>query len=146
MKPSQWAGQTRLLFFGFVSCPDVCPTTLSRLSRALKALPEEQRKNTTVFFVSVDPKRDTPEKLKAYTASFGSSVVGLTGKESVLRDLAKRYRTTFSYGEKDEHGNYNVSHSSAIYVFDSEGEIRLLLRSSLGTEAITHDLKMLAES
>jgi protein SCO1/2 len=143
---ADWAGQTRLLFFGFVSCPDICPTTLSRLSRALEKLPEEQRKQTTVLFVSVDPQRDTPEDLKAYTNSYGASFVGLTAREPALRDLAKRYRTTFSYGEKNEQGHYDVSHSNAIFVFDGQGESRLLLRGSMDPEAIAHDLSTLASS
>ncbi|EHJ04218.1 electron transport protein SCO1/SenC [Marinobacter manganoxydans MnI7-9] len=97
------------------------------------------------MFVSVDPKRDTPERLAKYVDFFGDNIVGLTGKEPQLRELAKRYRTTFGYDEPDRDGNYAVSHSSAIYVFDREGNPRLLMRPDLSREEIRHDLVALIQ-
>lgn len=139
-----YQGQVRLLFFGFTNCPDVCPTTMARLSQAIKAMPDELQDEVTPLFVSVDPQRDTPEKLGDYVSFFNDRTVGLTGDEAALRDLAKRYRTTFGYDEPDDRGNYNVSHSSAVYVFDGQGEARLLLRPDLSAEQITQDLTQLA--
>ncbi|AZT85803.1 SCO family protein [Marinobacter sp. NP-4(2019)] len=137
-------GQIRLLFFGFTSCPDVCPTTLQKLSQAIKAMPPELQSRTLALFVSVDPKRDTPERLASYVEFFGKRIVGLTGDEPELRELAKRYRTTFGYDEPDADGNYAVSHSSAVYVFDREGKARLLLRPELSADEIRQDLIALA--
>lgn len=141
-----YQGQVRLLFFGFTSCPDVCPATMAKLNQAIKAMPEDLQDQVTPLFVSVDPQRDTPEKLGEYVRFFGDHMVGLTGDEAGLRDLAKRYRTTFGYDEPDNKGNYNVSHSAAIYVFDGQGDARLLLRPELTREQITRDLTQLAAS
>lgn len=139
-------GQIRLLFFGFTNCPDVCPATMAQLNRAIEAMPEDLQADVTPLFVSVDPERDTPEKLEKYVSFFNDRTVGMTADEPALRNLAKRYRTTFGYDEPDERGNYNVSHSAAVYVFDGEGEARLLLRPGLTTEQMTEDLTQLARS
>lgn len=140
----QYQGQIRLLFFGFTSCPDVCPATLAKLNKAVRAMPEGLRSEVTPLFVSVDPQRDTPEDIAAYVSFFGEQTEGLTGDEPALRRLAKRYRTTFGYDAPDERGNYAVSHSSAVYVFDPEGKARLLFQSGLTAEQITQDLTRLA--
>lgn len=141
----EFAGQVRLVFFGFTSCPDVCPTALAQLQGAVRKMPEHLQEQVTILFVSVDPKRDTPEKLASYVNFFGGNIVGLTADEPTLRKLAKRYRTTFGYGEPDAAGNYDVSHSSAIYVFDHRGQVRLLLRPELPTDRIRDDLVALAQ-
>ena len=142
---SQTDGNIRLLFFGFTSCPDICPATLQKLSRAVKDLPEALRADTRIVFVSVDPQRDTPERIDSYVSFFSDRAIGLTGKEPALRELSKRYRTTFGYDEPDADGNYNVSHSGAVYVFDREGKARLLIRPELSVEEIRTDLVALAE-
>ena len=142
----QFDGKIRLLFFGFTSCPDICPTTLQKLNRATEGLPSGLQDDVLTLFVSVDPKRDSPEHLAAYVRFFGSGIVGLTGKEPQLRELAKRYRTTFGYEEPDENGNYAVSHSNAVYVFDRNGDARLLIRADLSAKAIRQDLIALART
>ncbi len=136
-------GQVRLLYFGFTSCPDVCPATLSTLSNGIKQMPKELQKNVTTFFISVDPERDTPERISSYVTFFGDRIVGLTGEEPALRKLAKRYRTTFGYEEPDAFGNYEVSHSAAVYVFDGAGSVRLLFRTDLTSRMISEDLTAL---
>jgi len=141
----QTDGNIRLLFFGFTSCPDICPATLQKLSRAVKDLPAEMRADTQIVFVSVDPQRDTPERIDSYVSFFSDRAIGLTGEEPALRELSKRYRTTFGYDEPDAEGNYNVSHSGAVYVFDREGKARLLIRPELSVEDIRTDLVALAE-
>ncbi|WP_243402339.1 SCO family protein [Tamilnaduibacter salinus] len=140
---SDYEGQVRAMFFGFTNCPDVCPTTMAELNKAVKAMPDDKQDDMTVLFVSVDPERDTPEKLAQYTNFFGDRIVGMTGPEASLRDLAKRYRTTFGYGEPNEEGNYDVSHSGAIYVFDEQGKARLLMRSDLTPEQMAADFEAL---
>lgn len=142
---AQTDGNIRLLFFGFTSCPDICPATLQKLSRAVKDLPTELREDTQIVFVSVDPQRDTPERIDSYVSFFSDRAIGLTGGEPALRELSKRYRTTFGYDEPDAEGNYNVSHSGAVYVFDREGKARLLIRPELSVEDIRTDLVALAE-
>ncbi len=138
-------GEIRMVFFGFTSCPDVCPATLQKLSRAVKDMPGELQQDTRIVFISVDPGRDTPERIESYVGFFSERAIGLTGEEKALRELSKRYRTTFGYDDPDEKGNYNVSHSGAVYVFDREGDARLLFRPDLSVEDIRADLVALAE-
>lgn len=143
---ADYSGEVRLLFFGYTSCPDACPTTLAYLHRTLQQVPASLRDRIRILFVSVDPRRDTPAKLGQYAHVFDSHIVGLTSNEATLRDFAKRYRTTFGYGEADAHGNYEVSHSNAVYIFDGQGRIRLLLQTDLPTEAAAQDLTRLAKA
>lgn len=132
-----------LLFFGFTSCPDVCPTTLMRLSKLMQQMPEPMQHRVRVVFVSVDPDRDNPEKLLAYTRHFNEDFIAATGTHAQLRQMARRYRTTFSYGEPDEKGDYEVSHSSGIYVFDDKGDARLLFRPDDSIQEMRADLMQL---
>ncbi len=138
-----FADQVVALFFGYTHCPDVCPPTLSRLAQAIKQLPEEQRDQVEVLFVSVDPERDTPEHLKEYTDYFGDQVTGVTGEIPQLRKLTKRYRTTFSHGQPDEDGHYTVSHGQAVYLFDRSGKVRLMVRDDMSVEQLAEDLEHL---
>ncbi|MEQ6885769.1 SCO family protein [Salicola sp. Rm-C-2C1-2] len=141
--PEDKTGQVRLLFFGFTNCPDICPATMARLQKAVDQMPEGMQDEVTLLFVSVDPKRDTPERIGQFVDFFGDNIVGLTSDEQTLRTLAKRYRTTFGYGKPDDDGNYAVSHSSAVYVFDGQGRARLLIRSDQSVPAISEDLETL---
>lgn len=138
----EYAGEVTVLFFGFTNCPDICPMTLQKFSQALQSM---DGADVRVLFVSVDPERDTRERLREYVSAFGDRFDGLRGPEPALRDLVKRYRATFGYGEPDEHGNYNVSHSSAAYIFDRDGEIRLLARQDASIDEIERDLTRLVQ-
>ncbi|EKF73906.1 hypothetical protein A11A3_11132 [Alcanivorax hongdengensis A-11-3] len=137
-------GKTVLLFFGYTHCPDYCPTTLMALSQALKALPEKTRRQVQVLFVSVDPKRDTPALLKQYTAYFSDQVMGLTGSHEQLDAITKRYRTAYGYGEPDADGNYSVSHGLAIYGFDSQGRVHLMMRNDERVARMAEDIATLS--
>lgn len=137
------AGTIRLMFFGYTHCPDICPITLGRIKAALSAFPPEERSAFRVLFVSVDPQRDTPERLREYTAYFGEQVIGMTGSQAQLQALSRRYRVTYGYGDKNESGFYEVSHSGGVFVFDREGRARLLFNQSIGPQAMAHDLRTL---
>jgi len=132
-----------VLFFGYTHCPDYCPMTLTLLAQAMNTLSEQEREQLRVLFVSVDPERDTPSLLKEYTAYFGPEVIGLTGTKDQLDDVTKRYRTAYGYGDKDEQGNYEVSHGLAMYGFDKSGQVRLLMRNDQPVEQVAEDLKAL---
>lgn len=143
---ADYKGEVRMLFFGYMSCPDACPTTLAYLHRTLQQVPAPLRERIRVLFVSVDPQRDTPEKLGQYARAFDPQFVGLTADEASLRALAKRYRTTFGYGEADANGDYEVSHSNAVYVFDGQGHIKLLMQTDLPVSDVAQDLTRLAKA
>ncbi|MBI1394931.1 MAG: redoxin domain-containing protein [Betaproteobacteria bacterium] len=138
-----YRGKVALLYFGYTHCPDVCPTTLARLSQALSTMGSDADK-VRVLFVTVDPKRDTADLLKTYTDSFGPQFVGLrTDDLDRLKAFNKRYRVTFGYGKPDADGNYEVSHSSAVFIFDQQGKARLIAEATDDVPAIAHDLKQL---
>jgi protein SCO1 len=135
-------GKTVLLYFGYATCPDVCPTTLTTLSGALKRLGRAGQ-SVRVLFVSVDPRRDSPRKLRDYVAAFGPQFVGLTGTDDELTALAKRYRVAYRREAPDANGNYAVYHSSAVFVFDRSGRARLLVTPSEPDEQLARDLSAL---
>lgn len=135
-----------LLFFGYTHCPDVCPTTLARLSAALGELPEAQRDRIKVLFVSVDPARDDPQRLATYTDAFGAQFIGATAQPERLRQLASRYGSSFHHDPGNDDGHYLVTHGSNVLAFDREGSARLLIRPDDGVEEIAHDLRLLLAS
>jgi protein SCO1 len=137
-------GNVTLLFFGYMSCPDVCPTTMATLRSALAALAEAEREHVRVLFVSVDPERDDLPRLAAYASHYGPQFIGATTERERVRQLVARYGSAF----KAEHrhagsGHYLVTHGSHVYAFDRDGRARLLIRASDSVEAITHDLQRL---
>lgn len=140
---SAYADKVTVLFFGFTHCPDVCPATLAKYSQVLRAMDEDAADEVRVLFVSVDPERDTLDRLSQYVDAFGERFVGLRGEIPYLRDLTKRYRVTFGHGEPDDSGYYEVSHSSAAFVFDGDGELRLLTRPDDSIEDLRADLQRL---
>jgi protein SCO1/2 len=139
---ADYRGKVVLLFFGYTNCPDVCPTTLIKLSGALKRMGEAAQ-GVQVLFVTVDPKRDTLEVLHRYVRAFGTRITGLRGSEDELHALARRYRISYSYGKPDANGDYVVTHSSAVFVFDAAGKARLMVLPDTGEKAIANDLERL---
>ncbi|WP_148254269.1 SCO family protein [Aidingimonas lacisalsi] len=140
---SRYEGKPALVFFGWTNCPDVCPGTLRSIDKAIQSLPDGQQDEVNVLFISVDPERDTPRQLRSYTDGFGPQFIGLTGSQSQLSSLTKRLRATYGYGDSDEEGNYEVSHSMAIYGFDADGQARVMLESNRPTEDIAEDIERL---
>lgn len=137
-----YGDKIKLLYFGYTHCPDVCPLTLADIVAALRKI-GARPDAVQVLFVSVDPKRDTLPLLHQYAKAFGPWVVGLTGTQAQLKSLSKRYRVSYSYGKPDARGNYVVNHSAAIFVFDGENRVRLLMNHTNGKQAMAHDLKQL---
>lgn len=123
---ADFRGEIPLLYFGYTSCPDVCPLTLANVAKVLKRLGPDA-KPVRLLFVTVDPNRDTLPVLKQYTAAFGPQFVGLRGTADQLMALARRFRIAYSVTVKGS--DYEVSHSSALYAFDRTGAARLLIPS-----------------
>lgn len=136
-------GKYLFVYYGFTSCPDVCPATLGRLAAVISGLPPAARERVRVLFVSVDPQRDSVERLHQYVGYFGPQFIGLRGDTRALDMLTRRYRVTYAYGTPDPSGEYDVSHSSAVFVFDPEGRPRLILRDQDPVTAISGDLQQL---
>lgn len=144
---SAFRGKTTLVYFGYTHCPDVCPETMARLMQVLGKLPADDAKQVRILFISVDPARDTPQALHEYVAAFDAEHIrGLTGTDAQVESLAKRYRVAYQMEKRDPNGSYEVTHSSAVYVFDREGHARLLATSNDTPDAIAHDLRRVIES
>ena len=122
-------GKTALVYFGYTHCPDVCPETMARLMQVLGKLPA-----------------DTPQALHEYVTAFDAEHIrGLTGTDAQVESLAKRYRVAYQMEKRDPNGNYEVTHSSAVYIFDRDGHARLLATSTDTPDAIAHDLRRVIE-
>lgn len=136
-------GKTVLVFFGYASCPDICPTTMAELSILKKSLTVQQQNNLQIVFISVDSHRDTPEILQAYVDAFDSGAIGLTGSTNQIAEIAKRYRVAYQI-EKPKPGananNYEVMHAQGIYIFDEKGKARLLASNAENTELLKEKL------
>jgi len=141
-----FAGGPVAMYFGFTHCPDICPTTLARLVAATRRLPGDLHDDLQLGFVSVDPGRDDPRRLSAYTDAFSDRMTGLTGSQEQLRALTRRYRITYGYDEPNADGDYEVSHSSAVFVFDGDGNPRLMLLDRLSVGEMAHDLALLLDA
>ncbi|MEW9571081.1 SCO family protein [Rhodanobacter sp. Si-c] len=139
---ADYRGKVVLLYFGYTHCPDVCPLTLAHLHVVLQKL-GKQADDVRILFVSVDPARDTPEVLHAYVNAFDKRAVGLTGSPGAIEALVKRYRASFTREPGSQGGNYEVSHSSAIYVFDRNGRARVLSTPGTPQDDLVHDLDLL---
>jgi protein SCO1/2 len=120
---ADFTGKVTLLYFGYTNCPDVCPATLYNLDRVFKQM-GLRAAQAQVLFVTVDPDRDSAATLRQYSALFGANIIGLRGTADQLYALARRYRVVFSVVKKPV---YTVTHSSAVYVFDSAGQPEFII-------------------
>ncbi|WP_341315724.1 SCO family protein [Paraburkholderia sp. IMGN_8] len=138
-------GRTSLVYFGYTHCPDVCPETMARLMQVLGKLGPDAQK-ARILFITVDPARDTAKALHDYVGAFDSQhAEGLTGTDWQIESLAKRYRVAYQMEKRDPNDNYEVTHSSAVYVFDPQGHARLLATDYDTPDAIAQDLRRIIE-
>ena len=141
---ADYRGKVVALYFGYTNCADVCPIMMGEFAAALQSI-GDRADDVRVLFVSVDPKRDTRQRLAQYASAFGDAFVGLRGDMSTLREVTKRYRTTFGYGKPDDNGFYEVSHSTAAFIFDRKGNVRLLAQQDAPVGDIAADLTRLVQ-
>jgi protein SCO1/2 len=112
-------GHPFLVFFGFTHCPDVCPTTLFEVSEVLRNLGPDAG-GARALFITVDPERDTPEKLKDYLSSFDPHLIGLTGAPAAIERVLKGYRVYYRKVPA-EGGGYTMDHTALVYLMDKQG-------------------------
>lgn len=122
---ADYRGKIILLYFGYTSCPDICPMTLSDLTTTLGKLGASSNQ-VRVLFVTIDPNRDSLDVLKQYTNSFAPQIIGLRGTADQLAAFAKRYRVAYSVKPIAGSGDYEVTHSTGVYLFDRDGNVRRL--------------------
>jgi len=130
-------GRVVLVYFGYASCPDVCPVMLGLVGTALRLLPAGEVDKVRVVFVSLDPERDTPASLAAYATHFHPNVIGTTAAEAVLRDVAGRYGVTWRMHGVESALGYVVDHTSQLAVLGPNGALVEVLPDGTSPEEIT---------
>jgi protein SCO1 len=138
-------GKVVVMFFGFLNCPDVCPTTLAEWNGIRDRLPKADQDKLQILFVTVDPERDTAEKIKPYVTNFHVSNLGLVGSAQEIETTAKAYKVIYQKVEtKGPDGkvkeNYNMDHTAASFVYDVNGNIRLYVRMNQKPEDTAKDV------
>ncbi|MCZ7599029.1 MAG: SCO family protein [Gammaproteobacteria bacterium] len=122
---SDFRGEVVVLYFGFASCPDVCPATSGKVRAALAELPLAERDRVNVVVVTLDPERDTAERVGAYAASFGKEFIGLTGTGDAIDVVARNYGVLHQKVElPDSAPGYTIDHNSNTFVIGVDGVVR----------------------
>lgn len=137
-------GRWHILFFGFTTCPDICPTTLSDMRRLLSQLSPDVRDRLQLILITADPARDTPERLKTYLSYYRSGFIGLTGEMEQLQRLSKALGLPFIPASQTE-GDYNVAHSGNLALVAPDGTLRGHIRAPLKLEGLIKALPDVVE-
>ncbi|WP_038048666.1 SCO family protein [Thermus caliditerrae] len=137
-------GKLVLIFFGYVHCPDVCPTTMLALKRAYEALSPEEQNRVQVVFISVDPERDTPEIADQYAKGFHPRFLGLTGSPETIQEVARSLGVYYQKTQYRGPGEYLVDHTATTFVV-LEGKLVLLFSPDKveETQRVVADLRAL---
>jgi protein SCO1/2 len=144
--PGRLAGRWSILFFGFTQCPDVCPSTLAALAaarRELADLPPAQQPQ--VILVSVDPARDTPERLAGYVRFFDESFTGVTGEPAALETLTRELGVAVLVGKPDDAGRYTIDHTATLFLVNPDGALAAVFGTPHSPDGIAHDYRLILE-
>ncbi len=136
------AGKPFAIFFGFTNCPDVCPTTLARLVK-LRRQSESDEKAFNIVFVSVDPERDGPAQVGAYSKLFDTPVIGLTGRPAQIEQVKKQF-AVFSAKAPQAGGEYSVDHTASVFLMDRAGKFVATIAPEESDAAALAKLKRIA--
>ncbi|MFZ4603049.1 MAG: SCO family protein [Caulobacterales bacterium] len=134
-------GAPRAVFFGFTHCPEICPSTMAAL-QAAKDAAGPTAAGLRIDFVSIDPSRDTPAALKAYFASFGPGVRGLTGSDEAIAQVAKSFRAAYRKSDLGG-GDYTMDHTTLVYLLDASGAVRDVAAYNAPPERLAVQIKTL---
>jgi protein SCO1/2 len=136
-------GKVVILYFGFTYCDKVCPVTLARVTEAFKKL-GSAASDVQLIFISVDPKRDSPERMREHLTAFNPSFLGATGTPDALAAVRIAYGVVAEeVASKNKALGYEVNHSSSLYLVDRQGKVRALVTYGTPADDIAHDLQIL---
>lgn len=135
-------GEWNLIFFGFTHCPDVCPLTLNTLNQVATELKNFDQRPRNVF-ISVDPKRDTPEELKQYVEHFNQEMIGLTGSKEQIDTLTQSVGAIYAIANNTTE-NYLVDHSAQVFVVAPDGKMVALFNTPHDAKVIAEDFKIIS--
>ena len=142
--PQSFRGKVLLIFFGYTSCPDICPISLTTVKDAVENLEPNEVEQVQPLFISVDPERDTLEGLKQFLTYFHSSIVGVTGSAEELKAITKKFSAAYMKDTRsDSVADYLIAHSGYIYLMDQKGRTRALYRTSNKAEEMVEGIRKL---
>jgi len=143
---SRFQGRLVLIYFGYTSCPDICPTTLTVIKQAVHEIRDSGEK-VQVLFISVDPERDSVEQMKSYLEFFDPGFIGLWGKLDQIEKVAKKFGAFFiKNAETQSAVGYLMSHTGYVYLLDRQSRVRKLFSSKVGAEEIVETIHLLLDS
>lgn len=134
---ADYRGKVVVLYFGYTSCPDVCLISLSLIAQAFSGLDTDALQKVQGIFISVDPERDTPQRLGEYVPFFHPRLIGATGTEEQIAAVARMYGSSYRKHPKGEDGTYAVDHSSVTYIIAADGKLTDMLQHGSSPEVIT---------
>jgi protein SCO1/2 len=137
---SDFRGKIVLIYFGYTFCPDICPGTLGNVAQALRNM-GTQADDVQLIMVSLDPERDTPEKLAEYMGHFHPSFIGVTGSKEKLDEVAALYGIFYQKAEGSDATGYLIDHTATLMVLDREGYLKLVFPFGVTAQEIADDLK-----
>jgi protein SCO1/2 len=140
----QARGEVVALFFGYTSCPDICPTTMAELNQALQEL-GDRSDQVQVLFVTVDPQRDTPQRVQEYVNHFNTDFIGLSGSEDELSNVWSEYGVFREIVDGTSAAGYLVNHTARVTLIDQQGNLRVSFGFDTPVEDVVHDLDLLLD-
>lgn len=139
---ADFKGKAVVVFFGYTACPDVCPTTLARLAEVMAALGADAGR-VQVLFISLDPERDSGERLKGFVPWFHPSFIGLRGDAGQIKTVTDEFRVFGARRAVDGELGYVIDHSTGAYIYDPAGRLRLYVKDSATVDDIAADIRQL---
>ncbi|HSL42204.1 MAG TPA: SCO family protein [Anaerolineales bacterium] len=139
---SEQRGKIVMVFFGYTSCPDICPTTMAELNQALGKI-GDKADEVQVLYITVDPERDTPERVEEYVNHFNADFIGLSGSDSELTRVWSNYGVFRQKVEGASAAGYLVDHTARVTVIDQDGNLRVSFPFDTPVDDIVHDLKLM---
>jgi protein SCO1 len=141
----EFRGKAVIVFFGYTSCPDICPGTLRKYASLVRNLRNKDAERIQLLFITVDPERDTPERTDTYVKWFNPGFIGLSAPEQQIADLANQFKVIYSKKVVEGGMDYVMDHSASAYLIDTKGQLRLVVPETSAIEPIVSDLLKLLE-
>lgn len=139
---ADFKGKAVVVFFGYMQCPDVCPTTMAEMATVMQKL-GPLADQVQVLFITLDPERDTQQLLASYVPAFDKRFIGLRGTPEQTAKTAKEFKVFYAKVPGSDPNSYTIDHTAGSYVFDRDGRLRLFIRHGQGPDPIVHDLRQL---
>ncbi len=132
-----YRGKVVVIFFGYTFCPDICPTSLSSIGQAFAKLPADDQAKVQGIFISVDPDRDTQEVLNTYAPFFHPNIVGMTGTDEQIAEVARQYGVVYTKQTSGDGRPYSVDHTASVFIVAPDGTLANILPHGFSVQQLT---------